>query len=187
MKFSQPQFLEAVNEVLEKNLEYSNVHPTRPSYFVIGAPRSGTTILTQLITYFANVGFIDNLAASFWRTPEVGVLLSRKLIKEHEFVGRSSFGGTNDISEPHEFGAFWRRYLGYPDTSQIENHKVVWKPLIEKLDNISSIYELPVIYKVFQLMWHLSEFHTLKPDSKWIWITRNESENTSSILRYRII
>jgi hypothetical protein len=115
----------------------------------------------------------------------VGALLAQKLLRDRQFLGNSRYGQTDEISEPHEFGAFWRKYLGYPDTAQIDSHTVDWAPLLQKLDNVSNIFGTPVLYKVFQLMWHLAEFHVMRPDTKWVWIRRDETENVESLMGHR--
>ena len=185
MKIDRNDFLRAVNGALESQLEYVRAGQRFPSFFVIGSPRSGTTLLTQVLTFLTDVRYIDNLSAAFWAAPEVGALLSNKLIKQRAFSGVSTFGRTKDVSEPHEFGAFWRKYLDYPDTAQIANHSVRWGPLLERLDNISDALNGPVLYKVFQLAWHLAEFHAQRPDTRWIRLTRDEAHNVQSIMRYR--
>ena len=185
MQINNRDFLEELNQVLENHVNYTNSGEAYPNIFIIGAPRSGTTLLTQLLTFTTEAGYIDNLTAAFWKAPEVGALLSKKLVNRRIFSGQSAYGQTRDISEPHEFGGFWRHFLNYPDTAQIQNHQVDWQRLIQKLDNISRVFGASVIYKVFQLMWHIREFHALKPDSKWIWITRDPGQNASSIARYR--
>ncbi|NMP16519.1 sulfotransferase [Thalassotalea sp. Y01] len=153
--------------------------------FVIGAPRSGTTVLSQYIVSCFEVGYVDNLMASFWKAPCFGALLSNKLITTKSLSADSCFGATSNISDIHEFGGFWREYLNYKGMEQRVNVDIDWKRLTSVLDNISKIKNKPMLYKVFQLYWHLSQFHEMKPKTKWIWIDRNVSENALSLLKLR--
>ena len=174
--------LAILNRLVESGDE--NLFPAPPpstNVFVIGSPRSGTTILTQMLTYLLDIGYINNLTAAFWNSPALGVLISRKLVNGKSFAGVSEFGVTNDVSEPHEFGGFWRKHLDYPDMTQQMSHPIAWSQLLHSLDQIGAAWQKPVIYKVFQLYWHLVEFHQLRPDTKWIWVERDPIDNAASL------
>jgi hypothetical protein len=45
----------------------------------VGVPRSGTTLLYQLIARFLRVGFITNRMARYWMTPIAGAMLSGRI------------------------------------------------------------------------------------------------------------
>jgi len=155
------------------------------NFFIIGAPRAGTTLLNQFIAACCEVGYVDNLMASFWRAPSFGAFLSNKLIKNKKLSSNSTYGQTALISDPHEFGKFWRDSLGYTNMVQREKHMVDWCPLIKNLNNIAEVYERPMLYKVFQLYWHIEEFQKLKSNTKWVWIERDFQENIKSLLMFR--
>ena len=53
-----------------------------PIVYIVGAPRSGTTLLSQVLSRYLRVGYIDNLIARFWLRPSVGITLSRILLGE---------------------------------------------------------------------------------------------------------
>ena len=57
---------------------------------ILGAPRSGTTLVSQLIPSELPIGYINNLIAAFWKAPIYGVELSKKLISEETFRDRAS-------------------------------------------------------------------------------------------------
>ena len=84
-----------------------------PILYVVGAPRSGTTLLAQLLIGCFRVGYISNLTARFYRRPVIGVALQRML--DPEFDDRldlsSAFGVTRGPWGQHEFGYFWRHWL----------------------------------------------------------------------------
>ena len=72
---------------------FPDPEPSR-NVFVVGAPRSGTTVLIQALAAAFDVGYISNLAASFWQAPALGVLFSRRLVPERIFSGNSRYGRT---------------------------------------------------------------------------------------------
>src|SRR5512145_2796404 len=63
-----------------------------PLIAVCGAPRSGHSLTTQVITQGVRVNFVDNLQYVFYRTPLVGYLLSRALTKPYVSDFKSSRG-----------------------------------------------------------------------------------------------
>lgn len=153
--------------------------------FIVGAPRSGTTIFNQAFTYCFDVGFVDNLAARFFWNPALGVRIRQSLGYEKKWMGKSMFGQTDEISEPHEFGQFWRESLNYDDMVQKE-YAPNMLSLVSDLDMISSEFGKPVVYKAFLLAWHLSYFHNkFAPNSKWIFIERNLLDNAVSVAGLR--
>lgn len=156
--------------------------------FIIGAPRSGTTLLSQLFSGCTDVGYPNNLMAMFWSAPLTGALLSKKFITDKVFTGSSKYGRTSDFREPHEFGAFWRSNLLMPDMDQPNNsHKEIinWNHLADTLMDITRIFSLPVVYKAFHLVWFIKEISTVLPNSKWIWIKRKTTNNARSLLDLR--
>ena len=158
------------------------------SIFIIGAPRSGTTLLSQLFSGCTNAGYTNNLMASFWNAPVTGALLSKRWIEDKHFTGSSNFGQTSDYREPHEFGAFWRSNLcmngmEQPDDTLIEN--INWSHLANTLRDVTKVFAVPVVYKAFHLSWFIREVSKALPDSKWIWIKRDTVDNARSMLDLR--
>lgn len=150
--------------------------------FVVGAPRSGTTLLLQMIVAAFDIGYVSNLAASFWMRPEAGILLSRKWLARPQLQTKSNYGQTEGPEQPHEFGGFWRRVLGYQAMEQAERPEINWQQVEIELDRIGAAWQRPVVYKVFQLYWHLADFHRRRP-SRWIWVQRDPITNAASLLR----
>jgi len=166
----EESFLEELNELLadrhdEEVRAMGEVGNARgvsleewPILHVIGPPRSGTTLLMQLVTSHLDVGYINNLAASFWRAPLFGIRLSRKLCPESaetRFVSR--FGRTTSISEPHEFGYFWKDLLNYPDLSEQEpghEETVDWERAGQLLTAMAAEFHKPLVFKSFLVGWH---------------------------------
>jgi hypothetical protein len=79
--------------------------------FIIGAPRSGSTLLYKVVTQAFQFGFVDNFSSWFWRTPLLGTMLSRwlRLAPGRSFDSR--YGILEGLGDPSEFGAFWYRWF----------------------------------------------------------------------------
>lgn len=156
------------------------------SIFIVGAPRSGTTFLYQLLSFQYDIGYIDNLIARFHWDPVLGVCLRREIGYKKEFTGKSIFGRTTGISEPHEFGRYWRDQLGYDDMRQKPNHnQIELDKLAASLNQISMFFGKPVLYKPFHLVFHLHEMVEKMQNSKWIFVERDELQNALSLISLR--
>ncbi len=105
------ELLAPVQRIMEADWET----PRLPVVFIIGAMRSGTTLVSQLLAQDGGFGYISNLTARFWKAPGIGVLIDRALRPIESFGSdfRSAYGVTAGQLEPHEFGYFWDSYFNF--------------------------------------------------------------------------
>ncbi len=90
--------------------------PERPVVLVVGAPRSGTTLLSQALAASGGLSYPSNLMSRFHRTPWVGARVQDMLapvLERGPWRFTSDGGATEGWWEPHEFGYFWTRHLGF--------------------------------------------------------------------------
>jgi hypothetical protein len=111
-------FFEALNEAIASAslpaAQATHAGAELPVLYIVGVPRSGTTLLSQLLSRHFDVGYIDNLIARFWMRPSVGIRLSDAVLgrdRRSMITFASRFGSTEPAAGPHEFGYFWRRWL----------------------------------------------------------------------------
>lgn len=164
---------------------------TAPSpIHVLGVPRTGTTLAIQVLATAFDLGYVDNLAAMFWSAPVFGVLASKRLLGGERLPAsfRSTFGRTEGIAEPHEFGRFWKNALNYCDMVQkpIEHEeRIDWNLLRLKIRNMGVAFGRPYLLKSFLLTWHLARYHRAVPESLYIRLVRPELETAASLLALR--
>jgi len=88
--------------------------PKHAVLLIAGLPRTGTTLLLQLLIACFEIGYVSNLAARFWLAPYVGLTLAKDL-RRRATPGRRDFaselGATSGSNGPHEFGFFWNRWF----------------------------------------------------------------------------
>jgi hypothetical protein len=182
-------FLDLLNERLfEFDNQLDVIGIAKHNIFIVGAPRSGTTLLSQLFSGCTSAGYPNNLMAAFWNAPITGALLSKKWTEDKIFTGINKFGQTLDFREPHEFGAYWRSHLLMESMDQPDrasNKLINWKNLKNSLQDISKVFANPVVYKALHLSWFIHETNKILPESKWIWISRDTLDNAMSILNLR--
>jgi hypothetical protein len=165
-----------------------------PIVYIIGAPRSGTTLLSQLTSRFLPLGYIDNLMARFWSRPSVGIRLSRAVLgpKSREgIVFHSTHGVSEGVHGPHEFGYFWRRWLpldGSPThhLSGADLKKADRDGLRQALEReILASFGTGVVFKNVICGFHAAFLTALHPVSLFVHITRDPFETAASILESR--
>ncbi|MBC9798132.1 sulfotransferase [Sinomicrobium weinanense] len=194
-EFLKDQWFEKVlvsmNEALFKEQgalleDHGHIYPT---LHILGAPRSGTTLASQLISSFLPVGYINNFIATYWKAPVYGIELSKKLLGlEYVSNFKSSFGRTDAIREPHEFGYFWNYHLKYPGLQQQEKEhekEIDWEDLSIILNNICYRFDRPAVFKSFLLGFHAAKVCQVMPKTCFIYIKRNFLDNALSILKLR--
>jgi hypothetical protein len=110
--------LASMNAALER-AEIPTIHSTAmpehlPIIYIVGVPRAGGTVLSQLVSRYLPLGYINNFIARFWLRPSVGIRLYQSLFgndRRQEIALRSRHGVSEGIHGPHEFGYFWRHWL----------------------------------------------------------------------------
>ncbi len=193
--FAKDQEFESYLSLLNASLHeieqtlYKDLEEKYPTIHIIGAARSGTTLLTQIIFTYLKVGYINNLIAAFWKAPLFGIQLSKKLLGQaYQSSFTSFFGRTNNVYEPHEFTYFWNYHLAYPDLQQktAEHEKNInWEMLKKVLLNMTNVFECPILFKSVLLGFHSSRLFQYLPKTCYIYIKRNYIDNAISLLKYR--
>ena len=180
-------FLERLNDYLalrEKEFVRSE-GPDYPNLFIFGLPRSGTTLLAQLLFHCLDVGYINNLIARFWKAPLQGIRLSKLLLKGHRHTSfESQYGVTPGLTDSHEFGYFWTRWLG--DGLHLKTYdRVRWQELRYWLRQIALTFDRPVLYKNVLVGMQLKGMFEICADSLFIRVVRDPVDNALSILKGR--
>ncbi len=185
-------FLEHLNLLLaphereQLDLDAPEVYPT---LHVVGSPRSGTTLLYQVIASALDVGYVNNLSAAFWLAPTYGVRLARKLgVDRLSSSFSSAFGRTSGVAEPHEFGYFWSHHLRYPDMRQRDaQHEATidWPVLRATIIAMAGAQGRPMTFKPMLMAWHMRAMLGHMPRSAFVWISRPARETALSLIKMR--
>jgi LPS sulfotransferase NodH len=165
-----------------------------PLVYVVGAPRSGTTLVHQLLARHLPLGYVDNVTARFWRRPSVGVALSRQVLGEpgtRAFALGSRHGVTDEPAGPHEFGYFGRRWLRLDDapTHHLDDAaqaRVDADGLGAALAELRSAFGRPVVLKNVICGFHARLLTAIHPPSLFVHVVRDTEEVARSILQARL-
>lgn len=190
------QFLQALNHRLASGdvAAMPTARTDLPIIYIVGAPRSGTTLMSQVLSRYLQVGYIDNLIARFWLAPEVGVRLSRILLGENarESISfRSRHGVTENIAGPHEFGYFWRHWLGLDQAlthhlTQEELARIDRRGLRQALESrLLGAFGMPLLFKNVICGFQADFLTALHSNSIFIHIKRDLRDTVASTLKSR--
>jgi LPS sulfotransferase NodH len=190
---SGEEFLRLLNEDLHARelALYRDYEAVHPFLFVVGLPRSGTTLLSQLLSRSFGAGFIDNVAARFWLAPVHGIRLSRLIVGEHGGASfESDYARTKTLGDIHEFGYFWRYWLQkhtFEDIVQARarEDEIDWQGLRSTLVNIQHEFERPFVAKNMLGAYHMPMLRDLLGPVVFVYVERDPLDVSVSILEAR--
>lgn len=82
-----------------------------PPIFFVGAPRSGSTLMIQVITDTFDLGYISNRHCQWYGAPALAERLFRPLRDKPGSDYRSEQGATKGEYAPAECGQWWYRFF----------------------------------------------------------------------------
>jgi hypothetical protein len=104
---------------IREGRRYQNVSsPEFPLIFVVGPPRSGTTLVAQVLIAHLPVCYLNNLTAVFPRSPITANVLLGKFLGPPKIAYRSYYGKSLHLSGPNDALYIWDRWLG-KDRTQV--------------------------------------------------------------------
>ena len=189
----EENFIQQVNEnllELEHSL-YRDVEIEYPFIFIFGLPRSGTTLMSQVLAHCLDTGFINNFMARFWLTPVCGIRLANSMLKGEKFRAfQSDYGATNDLLDIHEFGYFWRKWMKKDTFEAIRDAKklestIDWQDLKRVLTNMQHEFGKSMVFKNILGSYHLPKMKETLGKVLFVYIERDPLDVAVSILKAR--
>jgi hypothetical protein len=176
-------------EQRQLEIDAGNETPHQP-VFIVGAPRTGSTILYQLLSHHFDLLYIDNLTALFFRHLMCGLRISDYFWKHRpHHCFQSNQGDTSGcgLHGPAECGDFWYRWLPR------EKHYIAANEIpgdsIEQMRTIifaaMNRWHKHFLFKNLNAGQRMAMIHQITPRAKFIWITREPLYTAQSILQVR--
>lgn len=157
-----------------------------PHVFIVGAPRSGTSLFYELLVTRYRFAFFSNLAHRFYKTPVAATRLGRSVIENRDSVFRSDYGHISGWSAPNEGGWIWQRWL--EDGPWIDESALAGLPADEiraTLAAMSHVLDAPFVNKNVMHANRLRLLQALFPDCLILEVQRDPAETVRSIVRAR--
>ncbi len=173
---------------LDKRVIRTNVNSTMRPIFIIGAPRTGSTIFYQVMTQYFRIGYINNFMAEFPDGIVTAARLYKTLFKDqlHEST-RSSYGRTQGSNAPSECGEFWYRFFRRDPlyTTQGELDSITLNTLRSTLGAVETTLEKPILLKNLYCSLRIGALSEAFPNAIFIWCKRDYLDCARSIAKGR--
>ena len=176
--------------------------PHRPTLFLVGCARSGTTLALQWLSRLGAFAYPTNFISRFPAAPWVGARVQRMLTDpDCDFRGEltldrpadpapytSHLGKTKGLLAPHEFWYWWRRFLPAAEThfltdAQLET--IDARGMAAELAAWQDVDDRPLVLKALIMNGNLPWLAAAVPGSIFVHVTRDPLLNSQSLLEAR--
>lgn len=168
--------------------KYANQPLKHQPIFIVGAPRTGSTILYQTLTNQLDVLYVDNLVCRFSKNFFFGFWLSNKLFKQKAHnCFKSDHGDTSKcgLRAPNECGKYWYRWLPsdkhFIDYNDLTGNMI--KEIREEITTAINFFDKPLLFKNLNAGQRVRLLHKCFPEAKFIFIKREPMFTAQSILK----
>ncbi|MFO7863908.1 MAG: sulfotransferase [Salinivirgaceae bacterium] len=159
--------------------------------FIVGAPRSGTTLLYQLLTQAWYFAYFSEYAANI---PWAPVMITEKSLDQFDSDNEgfnSNYGHPEGIFAPGEAGRFWNRWFpteknhGYNYVDQHFLSTVQIRVIYQTIAHLEQLIGAPFINKNVKNCVRIRALNHIFPHALFIYIERDLKENAASLLQMR--
>jgi hypothetical protein len=175
--------------------------PAMPVILVVGAPRSGTTVLMQWLAASGHFAVPSNLLSRFYAAPYLGGRIQCLLVDPrfdhqgeladaaaHDVPYRSHVGKTKGMIQPNEFWYFWRRFIPNTDPEWIspeDEARIDVQGFRAGVAAIEAAFRRPFATKGIILQYNLRCLLRIFPKLLVIHTRRHPFYNIQSLLKAR--
>lgn len=166
----------------------ANLHKDLKPIFIIGAPRSGSTLLSQILISAFDLGYFSNLHAFFFGSPGIPQNVLGTFLRYRDTNFNSHYGDVTGLLSPSECGEYWYRFFQRnPQYVRLEDTEPVKMDRFQQsLARFLGTCGKPVLFKNMLVALRLGPVIKYFPDSLFIIIKRNEFDNAQSLLEARL-
>jgi hypothetical protein len=155
-----------------------------PPCFLVGPPRSGTTLLYQLLVRRFRVAYLSNLAHRLYETPVSATRIGWPLVRNWRGEFESRYGHVAGWAAPNEGGWIWERWL--PGSESLDASFAAGLPLDEMRGTVSALSQImggPFVNKNVEHSVRIPLLAEIFPGCGFIQVRREPLENVRSIVR----
>jgi hypothetical protein len=163
------------------------MQPQQPQLFILGMPRSGTTLIYQAIVHRLKVAYFTNGVGDNPRAPCVTTWLQTRRHGDYQSDFRSQYGKVHGEVAPREAGSFWGRSFGLHDYVRFEDvPSARVRALRTTIAWIERIHgNAPFVNKNVKHMLRVDALARIFPESRFLVVERDPRDVALSVLRAR--
>lgn len=176
-------------DVLERK-EYRSVSSESDFYpvFILGSPRSGSTVLFQMLSHTLDILYPDNLAYCFQKNLPYGIYLSDKIFdKTSHGEFQSRHGITSSWHSPSECGGFWYQWFprthDYVQLSDMEPEAL--RAMKNTVNLITAKYQKNILIKNLNCTQRVEVLSYVFSKARFIYIRRKPFYTIQSLIQAR--
>lgn len=160
---------------------------THPPIFVIGAPRSGSTLLFKSMTQRFRVGYLTNYVARTPLTPAVALAKQTEQgLWEASDGYKFDYGNDEGPGAPSEMGALWYRWFQKSAQTGTLLPSASLEQMRKSIGGITAVAGAPLVIKNMFNSMRLPTLHQAFPEARYVVCRRERVDNALSILRGRV-
>ncbi len=157
-----------------------------PPVFIVGPPRSGTTLVYEAFVGTFRFAYISNLAHRLYRTPVAATSLGMRAIDAYEPRYESKWGHVAGWAAPNEAGWVWERWFtSHDDAASPAPDARATASMHDVVGGLSTLMRGPFLNKnVNHSVWMLFLARAF-PGATFIEVQRSPVESARSMLKAR--
>ncbi len=171
---------------LERSLLAKAPELAHPPVFIVGPPRSGTTLLYEAMVTRFRFSYFSNIAHRLHRTPAAATKLGAGAIHRWKGDFQSRYGHIPGWGSPNEGGWIWKRWI--PEEHALNETDVAGRPvdvMSRTVAAIAGLLEAPFLNKNVMHSVHMRLLDAIFPECLFVECRRDPMTTGRSILRAR--
>lgn len=164
--------------------------PVIPPVFVIGAPRSGTTLAYALITQEFRTGYFTTAASYLYGVSNILSRVQKPFLHRPAPVFQSRYGKAPGLLAPRENSNYWFRWLPrdgkaghFVRTNDLSDTQ--YRDMRRSVDSMSRILERPMVFKNVNLSLAIGPIAHAFPEARFVHVCRDDFLTCQSLLLAR--
>ncbi len=166
--------VDAVLSIFERQRLQRHAESSEPLVFIVGAPRSGTTLIYQALAAYLDVTYPSNLTAMFPKSPLTASRLQRLIPTPYRPDFKNFYGQTTRMRGPNDAFHLWNRWLG--DDRYLPGQEMtpeLTSSMREFFNNWTSTYDKPFLNKNNRNTFAIERLAQELPNARFVVVRRN--------------
>lgn len=182
--------LDACNEALLRTRRWPDIGPEPQVTFIVGAPRSGTTLLYEAMASACDHAYIPNVMNLWYGAPLLAMRMERRWVRPRNWGFQSLHGHVHGWLAPSEHAGLWRVHFPW---ARSDSHRVEFTEISAGararlraiLRAMTAIAERPLLVKCLYLSMCIPALAELLPKARFIHVQRQRLHAAQSLLHLR--